>query len=59
MFSDDNQGKGDDMSEEKNKANSAATIEDDPIKVRRAKREVMIASGEFPYGTGEIGRAHV
>ena len=58
MFSDDNQGKGDDMSEEKNKANSVATIEDDPIKVRRAKREAMIAAGEFPYGTGAFKYTH-
>ena len=26
------------------------TIEDDPIEVRRAKREALIAAGENPYG---------
>lgn len=34
-----------------------ATIEDDPIEVRRAKREALIAAGKDPYGHG-FGFSH-
>ena len=38
------------MTEELNQAAEAAQIEDDPIEVRRAKREALIAEGFDPYG---------
>lgn len=38
------------MSDTKNAADTSQVIDDDPIAVRRAKREALIAAGKNPYG---------
>lgn len=46
------------MSEETKQVSTTAVVEDDPIAVRHAKREAMMAAGEFPYGTGAFDYTH-